>query len=115
MNIHITTKKIYSQQGLTLLELMIAMVISSILMLGVISIYITSKQAYKVNDEYSIMQENARLAFNFLAKDIRMAGYIGCALTTGTNVDSTLDTANLTADQQAFINGFGTLAGGLRC
>ena len=101
------TKKNF-QSGLTLVELMIAMTISAILMIGISNIYSSSKQAYKINDEYSILQENARLAFRFLTQDIRMAGYIGCAWSTGTNVDSTLDTASLTADQQDFINGFGT-------
>ncbi len=96
------------QAGLTLVELMIAMTISSILMIGISNIYSSSKQAYKINDEFSVLQENARLAFRFLTQDIRMAGYIGCAWSTGANVDSTLDTANLTADQQAFLNNFGT-------
>lgn len=103
-----TPNKFYSQTGLTLVELMIAMTISSILMIGISNIYSSSKQAYKINDEFSVLQENARLAFRFLTQDIRMAGYIGCAWSTGTNVDSTLDTASLTADQIAFVNNFGT-------
>jgi len=98
----------FSQTGLTLVELMIALTISSILMIGIFNIYSSSKQAYKVNDAFSVMQENARLALRFLTNDIRMAGYIGCAWSTGANVGSTLNTASLTADQQAFINGFGT-------
>ena len=102
------TSKYYNQTGITLVELMIAMTISSVLMLGVSSIYSGSKEAYKLNDEYSILQENARLAFRFLTQDIRMAGYIGCAVVDNDNVSSTLDTDNLTADQEAFINGFGT-------
>jgi len=108
MNSRHAQNKFSQQKGLTLVELMIAMVISSILMIGISNIYSSSKQAYKINDEFSVLQENARLAFRFLTQDIRMAGYIGCAWATGTNVDSTLDTASLTADQEAFVNGFGT-------
>ena len=108
MKSHLSPNKNAFQSGLTLIELMIAMTISSVLMVGISNIYSSSKQAYKINDEYSILQENARLAFRFLTQDIRMAGYLGCAWSTGDNVDSTLDTDNLTADQEAFVNGFGT-------
>ena len=108
MKSHLSPNKNIFQSGLTLIELMIAMTISSVLMVGISNIYSSSKQAYKINDEYSILQENSRLAFRFLTQDIRMAGYIGCAWSTGTNVDSTLDTDDLTADQEAFVNGFGT-------
>ena len=101
-------KSRFSQAGLTLVELMIALTISSILMIGISNIYSSSKQAYKVNDAFSVMQENARLAFRFLTQDIRMAGYVGCTRSTGTNVGSTLDTGILTADQIAFMNNFGT-------
>lgn len=108
MSLRYTQNKGLRQKGLTLIELMVAMTISSILMVGISNIYSSSKQAYKINDEFSALQENARLAFRFLTQDIRMAGYVGCAWADGTNVDSTLDEANLTADQEAFINGFGT-------
>ena len=108
MNSPHVLNKFLRQKGLTLVELMIAMTISSILMVGISNIYSSSKQAYKINDEFSVLQENARLAFRFLTQDIRMAGYVGCAWADGTNVDSTLDTDNLTADQEAFVDGFGT-------
>lgn len=98
--------KYFKQIGLTLVELMIAMTISSILMIGISNIYSSSKQAYKINDEYSELQENARLAFRFLTQDIRMAGYIGCAVTNGTNVDTTLNSTG-DADKDEFLNGFG--------
>ena len=80
MNSPHVLNKFLRQKGLTLVELMIAMTISSILMVGISNIYSSSKQAYKINDEFSVLQENARLAFRFLTQDIRMAGYVGCAL-----------------------------------
>lgn len=107
------SNNLFSQQGITLIELMVALTISSILMIGVVNIYSNSKRTYKLNDEYSILQENARLAFRFLTKDVRMAGYSGCAwasassATAADNITSTLNAANLTADQQALIQGFG--------
>ena len=106
-------QKLFYQKGLTLVELMVSLTISSVLMLGVGTIYSSSKEANKVNDEFSILQENARLAFRFLTQDVRMAGYVGCAYikndgTTSDNFTSTLNSANLTPAQEDFVNGFGT-------
>lgn len=67
------------QQGFTLVELMVAMTIGLILLGGVITILTSSQQVYRVNDALARMQENARYAFQVLSRDIRMAGYFGCA------------------------------------
>ncbi|MDH5395833.1 MAG: prepilin-type N-terminal cleavage/methylation domain-containing protein, partial [Gammaproteobacteria bacterium] len=63
--------------GLTLVELMVAMVISGILMLGIVQIFSTNSRSYKVQDENARMQESGRYAFNTLMTDIRRAGYLG--------------------------------------
>ena len=68
-----------SQQGLSLVELMIAMVLGLILTAGIIQLFIGSKQTYRFQDSLSRVQENARFAIDALAYDVRMAGYVGCA------------------------------------
>ncbi len=65
-----------SQRGFTLVELMIAMLIGVFLMSGVIQIFLSAKQAYRLQENLSRLQENGRLAINLIAKDIRMAGYV---------------------------------------
>lgn len=67
-----------SQQGLTLVEMMVAMTIGLVLLGGVITVLTSSQQTYRVNEALARMQENARYAFQFLSRDIRMAGYRGC-------------------------------------
>jgi len=64
--------------GVTLIELVVAMAISSILLVGIGSIYSNTKRTYFVQDEFGRLQENARYALDVLAKDIRNAGYVGC-------------------------------------
>ncbi|MFV2059677.1 MAG: PilW family protein [Gammaproteobacteria bacterium] len=64
--------------GVTLVELLIAMAISSVLLVGVGSIYSNTKRTYFVQDEFGLLQENARYALDVLTKEIRNAGYIGC-------------------------------------
>lgn len=65
-------------KGLSLIELMVAMVIVTILLLGVTTVYFASKRSYRLNDEYAEIQENARFLFSNVVKDLRMAGYSGC-------------------------------------
>jgi|SRR5690554_1933103 len=67
-----------SQLGLSLVELMIALVLGLLLSTGVVTIFISSKQDYQVQDAISQVQENGRFSLDFLAYDIRMAGFSGC-------------------------------------
>lgn len=65
-------------RGVSLVELMIAMVIGLVLMLGVIQIFSASQTASRLSEGVSRTQENARFALDFLERDIRMAGHMGC-------------------------------------
>lgn len=67
------------QSGLSLVELMVALVLGLLLSAGVITIFISAKQDYQVQDAVSQVQENGRFSLEFLSSDIRMAGYTGCS------------------------------------
>lgn len=64
------------QQGLTLIEIMVALLIGAFLLAGVIQIFIVNKQTYRVQENLSRMQENGRFAIDYLNRYIRLAGYI---------------------------------------
>lgn len=68
-----------SQVGLSLIELMVALVLGLLLSAGVVTIFITAKQDYQVQDAVSQVQENGRFSLEFLARDIRMAGFSQCS------------------------------------
>lgn len=72
--------------GFTLIELMVSIVISSIIMLGVGSIYSTSRKGQKINESVARVQENLRFAADMISRDIRMAGYSGCKSASVSNV-----------------------------
>jgi type IV pilus assembly protein PilW len=74
------------QQGLTLVELMVAMTISLILLAAISQVFITSRQTYTIEESQARTQEAGRFAMEFLSQDIRMAGYTGCSskLSAGT-------------------------------
>lgn len=73
------------QQGLSLIELMIAITLSLVLTLGVIQIFSSSKQTNRVQSSLGGVQENARFALDILSYDLRMAGNLGCNSTIAVN------------------------------
>jgi len=64
---------------MTLVEILVALALSMILLTGVLEIMLSSKQAFRIQDGLSRLQENARFAMQFLSEDLRMAGYSGCS------------------------------------
>jgi len=68
-----------AMQGFSLIEIMIAMVISLILMAGVLTIMSTSKRTYAIQGEFAYLQDGARFIMEDMTFGARMAGYFGCS------------------------------------
>ncbi|MCC5858551.1 MAG: PilW family protein [Ectothiorhodospiraceae bacterium] len=66
------------QQGLSLVELMVALVIALILTVAVINIFLGTSRTYRLNEQYSRVQENARFAVDAISRSVREAGSTGC-------------------------------------
>lgn len=66
------------QQGHTLLELIIALALALFLSGVLIEIFAQCKKTYYLTQRLDDIQTSGRIAFNWLSKDIRMAGLIGC-------------------------------------
>ena len=66
------------QKGLSLIEVLVAMAIGVILMLGMTQIFSASRAAFSSNEGLARIQENSRFAMEFLRQDLRMAGHMGC-------------------------------------
>ncbi len=65
------------QHGLTMIELMIALVIGAVLLVGAISVYSNSRATFRLNESMSRLQENARFAMSQIEPDLRLANYWG--------------------------------------
>lgn len=63
------------QKGLTLVELLVAMVISVILLGGVVQVFLSSRQLYSTNSALARLQESGRFAMQFLTYDIQNTGF----------------------------------------
>ena len=65
------------QSGLTLVELMIAMVLALFIIGAVISVFMQTKNSTRVNETVGRIQENGRFALRLLAEDLKHAGFFG--------------------------------------
>jgi len=64
-------------RGFSLIELMVAMVITLILLAGIAQIYLGSKKSFNIQNSLGRQQENGRYATETVAQDLRRAGYWG--------------------------------------
>lgn len=64
-------------QGMTLIELMVALGIGAFLMIGALTVFMQSRTTFRVNESIARLQENARYVFDVIEPDIRMAHYWG--------------------------------------
>ncbi|WP_157515239.1 PilW family protein [Luteimonas abyssi] len=64
--------------GVSLIELLIALLIGSLLILGLVQVFGASRTAYQTSEGLARVQENARFALDYLQRDLRMAGHFGC-------------------------------------
>ena len=64
--------------GFTLVELMVAMALGLVLMVGVASAYLFTKTAFSRQAQLSSIQQSVRTAFEYLGSDARMVGHLGC-------------------------------------
>ena len=66
-----------NQSGITLVELMVALAIGSFLIIGAVTIYNQSRQAYAINESVARVQEIAQFAMDQIEADLRMASNWG--------------------------------------
>ncbi|MCX4026719.1 PilW family protein [Endozoicomonas sp. SM1973] len=64
-----------NQQGLSLIELMVAVLLGLILTAAVLQIFQSISLTFKHNDQLARIQENGRFSLALLSRDIHMAGY----------------------------------------
>ena len=63
------------QSGLSLIELLIAMLIGVFLLAGIANSYISSKKTSVDRDQISLLEDNGRIALESISKIIQHAGY----------------------------------------
>lgn len=67
------------EQGVSIVEVMMAMVAGLMLMAGAGQVFTSSKQTYRIQDARARLQESARFAMDTMMRSLRDAGYMGCS------------------------------------
>jgi len=71
------------QQAFSLIELMVAMLLGSFVIAGVVTVYQVNLNTAALNQQVSQLQQSEQFSFQLFSKDVQHAGLIGCA-----NIDS---------------------------
>lgn len=77
-----------SEKGMGLVEIMIAMLLGVFLIGGVIQIFLSSKQTFRIQDGLAGIQENGRFSMDYLSRDMRMTDFWACV--DSVNIESKL-------------------------
>jgi len=67
----------HKQRGLSLIELMVALTIGTVLIFGATQVYVDSRNAYGVNESVARLQETARYAMSIIETDVQTANFYG--------------------------------------
>ncbi len=81
------------QLGLSLVEILVALVISLFLLAGIIQVYTGNRATFSFSNSLSEIQENGRFALDLMSQDLRLANEWGCVRPRGgtnPNVEDTL-------------------------
>ena len=70
----------HRQAGISMVEILIALVISLFLLGGIVQVYLANKTTYRFTESLARVQENGRFAIEFMVQDLRLAGFFGCAV-----------------------------------
>jgi len=81
-----------AMRGFSLVELMVALLIGIVISIGVVQIFSATRTTYQIDESLARAQENGRFALEFLAQDIRHAGYAGCKRDTSVTIFNNLAT-----------------------
>ncbi len=82
---------LFKKTGLTLIELLLALVLSSLLIAALYRVFISQQKTYSTQDQIADMQQNVRIAMGQMTREIRMAGYGGDILSVFGDVNGFTD------------------------
>jgi len=100
-----------AQQGLSMVELMIALVLGLIVISGLFNMYLGSTRSSQFSNGWQQIQENGRYGISTLQRGIRLAGYSPETPLEPFDIAASNDTTLVVQMRQAYdCNGGSTLA-----
>lgn len=80
------------QTGISLVEVLVALVISLFLLGGIVQVYVGNKVTFKFTNALAEVQENGRFALDLMSQDLRLANQWGCVAFNPANTSNINDT-----------------------
>jgi len=71
------------ERGMSLIEILVALLIASLLTLGLMQIFSATRMTSQMQEGLSRVQENGRFATQYLQRQLRMVGFMGCGSDAG--------------------------------
>jgi prepilin-type N-terminal cleavage/methylation domain-containing protein len=95
-------------KGVTLIELLIALLISTILIAALYQAFVGQRKTAAVQEQVADMQQNVRVAINKMMREIRMAGFgsVGDVLSQVGGVNGFTDVITPNDDSITIVGGF---------
>ncbi len=72
-------------------EMMITLIISSVLILGLMQIYLSIKYTYNLQHGLAQIEDDGRFATYFLARRVHLAGYTGCITPSKNLIENSIE------------------------
>ncbi len=92
---------VHTPRGVTLIEILIAMAVGTMLLSAVVSNFIDQHEAYLIRDQVVMMQQNARGGMDFMIRELAMASYdptetagAGIVAASANTIQATMDLNN---------------------
>jgi len=85
-------KGLSKQIGISLVEILVALVISLFLLGGIVQVYIGNKATFSFTNALAEIQENGRFALDLMSQDLRLANQWGCISFDPDDTDNINDT-----------------------
>ncbi len=102
----------FKQSGLSLVEILIALLLGVLIIAAVLSIFLSNKQTYSLNESLSRLQEDGRFVMEIFGSRLRSASYAGCYGDISQGVQNVLnDQGNFAWNLANPIQGFNNVAG----
>ncbi len=101
----------FRQAGLTLVELMVAILLGAIVSAAVLAMYLSTSRNFRQDERYALMQENGRYALKVLAEDLTMTDFWGRMTATDAITTSLAPTGNCGTGTPAGNDGIGLFDG----
>jgi len=87
-------RRVSKQMGISLVEILVALVISLFLLAGIVQVYVGNKATFAFTNALAEIQENGRFALDSMSQDLRLANQWGCISFNPADTDNINDTLN---------------------